>query len=215
MSKALVQLAAGARGTGKTAWMVQQCRADKRLLWWDFKHDANLDGIGQSHSDLAGLIRAMAAPAFRLRYLVDHDRDVHQQFDLFCRAAWLAGRLRLAVSELPEVTKANRAPAIWRKCVNVGRDYERGKWLAIIAETQRLAEIDKSFIGNCDVVHTGRLGNLGDCEALGRMWGVPVSELAAMADMHYIERRADRPGLTRGVLTFPGRTVPSAPKKRK
>lgn len=213
MPKALVVFACGARGTGKTAWMVRQAAKDRRMVWWDFKHDANLDGIGADHTDLPAMIRAMAAPSFRLRYLVDHDRDVHAQFELFCRAAWMAGRLEMNVSELPEVTKANRAPPIWRKCVNVGRDYEGGKWIGIRAEAQRLAEVDKSFIGNCDVVHTGRLGNIADCEALARMWGCAVNELATMPDLHWIERRADRPGLQRGVLSFaPGAKKVSAPR---
>lgn len=201
-AKAEVIGAFGARGTGKTAWMLRQCAKDKRLIVWDFKHDAGLVGVGQRCTTLGAMIRAMDAPAFRLHYLVDHDKDVHAQFELFCRAAWMAGKLRMFVAELPEVTKANRAPAIWRKCVNVGRHYEGGKWLSIIAEAQRLAEVDKSFIGNCDVIHTGRLGNLADCKAFGAMWGIDPGELANLPDLHWLEKRPESPELQRGVLSF-------------
>lgn len=214
MSKATVTLAVGARGTGKTAWMIRQCDADKRLLVWDFKGDPRLRGIGERFTDLGALIRAMAAPSFRLHYVVNHHADIPAQFDLFCRAAWAAGRLKMFVAELPEVTKANRAPPSWRRCINIGRLYEgpEGKplWLSIIAEAQRLAEIDKSIIGNCDVIHLGRLGNLADCKMFGAMWGIPAGELATMPDLHWIEKIPDKPGITRGVLSF---SKPLAQKK--
>lgn len=204
-AKAEVVLALGARGTGKTAWMVRQCERDKRLMVWDFKGDPNLRGIGERHTDLGTLIRATAAPSFRLHYVVNHFQDIGAQFDLFCRAGWRAGRLKMFVAELPEVTKANRAPASWRRCVNIGRDYEhegQRLWLAIIAEAQRLPEIDKSIIGNCDVIHAGRLGNLADCKLIASMWGCAPSELATLPDLHWIERHAKRADLARGVLSF-------------
>lgn len=213
--KALVQFACGARGTGKTAWMVRQCERDTRLAVWDFKHDPNLARIADTYTDLPSFIRALAAPTFRARYLVDHGRDIPAQFDLFARACWAAGCLRMFVAELPEVTKAGRAPASWRRCVNVGRDYVAAgqrKWLAIIAEAQREAEVDKSFTGNCDVIHLGRLGNVNDCKRFAAMWGLDVGELATLPDLHWIEKRADSPHLVRGVLSFGN--APAATKKK-
>jgi hypothetical protein len=216
--KPTVVVAIGARGTGKTSWMVRECARDERLIVWDYKHDPGLDALRcDTFTDLAGFIRAMNAPRFRLRYQVDHDGDLARQFDLFCRSAWRAGRLRMFVAELPEVTKAGRAPPTWRKCINVGRDYVdpfdgQRKWLSIIAEAQREAEIDKSVVGNADVIHTGRLGNLHDCKRLAAMWGCAVQDLAAMPDLHWLEKRADSPLLRRGVLSF-GNARPATTKK--
>lgn len=205
--KALTRAAFGARGTGKTAWVRQTIDREKppRLLVWDFKHDPGLEGIGVPMVSLQQLAIAAKAPAFRLRYMVDHTRDIDAQFKLFCLIAWKAGRLLMFVDELPEVTKANKAPPEWRRCVNVGRDYmDQGerKWLAIMAAGQRFAETDKSFISNCDVLHVGRLANAADCRELASMWGIQPAEISGMPDLHFLEKRADQRELVRGVLTF-------------
>lgn len=209
--KALTIAAFGARGTGKTAWVSQQLAALKpaRLIVWDFKHDPAMAKIGRAIDDLPALIRAMKAPAFQLRYRVDHAGDIAAQFDLFCRAAWAAGCLVMFVDELPEVTKANRAPAAWRQCVNVGRDYTgpdgKRRWLSIIGAGQRPAECDKSFIGNCDVIHSGRLANQGDARDLAQFLGCDFRQLLTLADLEYIERRAGTMAPTVGRLKFSGR----------
>lgn len=215
--KALAMAAFGARGTGKTAWVKQQLQAmaPTRLIVWDYKHDPSLRDVGQPVTDLGQLLRAMAAPSFRLRYLVDHNLDVHEQFALFCEAAYQAGNLVMFVDELPEVTAANRAPPAWKKCVNVGRDYvvngER-KCLTIIGAGQRPAECDKTFIANCDVIHSGRLGDVGEAKKYAASWGCDPTVLANMPDLHWVERRAESPGIIHGTLSF-GNTKPP-PKAR-
>jgi len=206
--KALTVAVFGARGTGKTAWTLQQIKAANpgRLIVWDFKHDPALDGLGRACYVLAEFILAMRSPAFQLRYMVDHSRDPQQQFEFFCRAAWQAGCLTMFVDELPEVTKANRAPPAWRRCVNVGRDYRdaegKRKWISIIGAGQRPAECDKSFIANADVIHTGRLANAADARELAQSLGCDYRELLALPDLHWIERRAGQVEPMRGVLSF-------------
>lgn len=217
-TKALAIAAFGARGTGKTAWVKQQIQLQKpkRLLVWDFKHDPPLRDVGTPISSLPDLIRACAAPAFQLRYLVNHGADIVAQFDLFCLLAWKAGDLTMFVDELPEVTKANRAPPAWRRCVNVGREYSDGgkvKRLAIIGAGQRPAECDKTFIANCDVIHTGRLGDIGDAKRIAASWGCDAAELANLPDLHWVEKRADTATLSRGVLRFSNAKTPQAIKK--
>ena len=121
------------------------------------------------------------------------------------RIAWKAGNLVMFVDELPEVTKANKAPPTWRRCVNVGRSYRLGglpKSLGILADGQRMAEIDKSFISNLDIVHSGRLNDLADAKRMANTLGVKYSEILALPDLHYIEKRADTPQATRGILKF-------------
>lgn len=217
-SKALTVAVFGARGTGKTAWTLQQIKAAApgRLIVWDFKHDPGLEGLGRPLHSLPDFIRAMNAPTFQLRYLVDHGRDVHQQFEFFCRAAWEAGCVLMFVDELPEVTKANKAPPAWRRCVNVGRDYRDAKgarkWLSIIGAGQRPAECDKSFIANADVIHTGRLANAADARELAQSLGCDHRELLALPDLHWIERRAGQVEPQRGVLTFAAAKKPRTRK---
>lgn len=215
--KALTMAAFGARGTGKTAWVKQEIARQKpaRLMVWDFKHDPSLIGIGEPFTSLPAFIEALREKRFSLRYLVDHTRDVHAQFELFCQAAWVAGDVLVFVDELPEVTKANKAPPAWRRLVNVGREYAHGgkvKKVAIIGAGQRPAECDKTFIANCDVVHCGRLGDHGDAKKIAGSWGINPQELAALPDLHWIEKRADSIEMTRGVLSFRNAAKPVKPK---
>lgn len=216
-SKALTLAAFGARGTGKTAWVKQQIQkmAPPRLLIWDFKHDPALENLGRPVASLPDLIRAAKAPKFALRFLVDHTRDIHPQFDLFCQAAWLAGDVLLFVDELPEVTKANKAPMAWRRCVNVGRLYRgsdgRERSISIIGAGQRPAECDKSFISNCDLIHTGRLSHTGDAKDLALSLGCDFRKLMTLPDLHWVERDSAQVDYTEGILTFSKARTP--PKK--
>jgi hypothetical protein len=206
--KALTIAAFGARGTGKTAWVKQTLAKAKppRLLIWDFKNDPALEGIGKPIASLPDLIRAAKTPTFKLRYLVDHSRDIHAQFDLFCQAAWLAGDIMLFVDELPEVTKANKAPQAWRRCVNVGRLYRghdgQERSISIIGAGQRPAECDKSFISNADIIHTGRLSHQGDARDLAQSIGCDFRTLMTLPDLHWVEREAGKIAFSQGILKF-------------
>ena len=215
--KALAIAVFGARGTGKTAWVCQHLQQTNpaRLVVWDFKHDPSLKPVGQPFTDLGALIRSMGAPSFQLRYLVNHRGDIDAQFDLWCRACWAAGDLTMFVDELPEVTKPGKAPTAWRRCVNVGREYQDGgkvKRLSIIGAGQRPAECDKSFIGNCDIVHTGRLGYGADADKMARDMGLPKGALQRLPDLHWVEKRADSIDVVTGVLSFSPTTSGKAKK---
>lgn len=185
----------GARGTGKTVGAVRHIKAARapRFVAWDFKHDPRLEGIGRPIDSMPALIRAMAAPRWQLRYLVDHDADIKAQFDLFCRAAWLAGDAVVYVGELPEVTAPGRAPAAWKKIVNVGREYRRADGhvvgLSIVGDGQRLAECDKSYTGNLDVIRCGRMGNEADARAAAALLNCDWRALLTLPDLDYFERR--------------------------
>lgn len=204
-TKALTWAAFGARGTGKTAWVIQLILKlnHRRVMIWDYKHDASLEGLGLACTNWGDFVRECKKPRFCARYKPSNDHDPHEQFEAFCALAWREGNVLIFVDELAEVTKANRAPAAWRKVVNVGRSYDNGtKSIAIIGASQRPAEVDKSFLANCDVIHTGRLGDIADAKRFAQSWGVDSSELVNLADLHWIEKRADSPNISRGVLSF-------------
>ncbi len=195
----------GATGTGKTAWTLQALEAVRpaRLMVWDFKHDDALTGLGKPYESWPHFVAACKKPSFAARYLVHPDFNPHEQFDAFCALAWREGNVVMFVDELAEVTKANKAPAAWRKVVNVGRNYEQGtKAISIIGASQRPAEVDKSFLANCDVIHAGRLGDVADAKRFARSWGCDPSELVNLPNLHWVEKRADSSELGRGVLSF-------------
>lgn len=170
---------------------------------WDYKHDHSLSSVGKPYEKWSEFVRACSGKSFAARYLVSPDHDPHEQFAAFCELAWREGNLTMFVDELGEVTKANKAPGQWRKCVNVGRSYDNGKKaLSIIGANQRPAEVDKSFLANCDVIHTGRLGDVADAKRFAGSWGVDASELVNLPDLSWVEKRADSAVILRGVLTF-------------
>lgn len=211
---ARLQGAFGATGSGKTAWAVQQVARHplrNRLAVWDFKHDRRLAPLGtsvkgQAATAMPAMMKAMKATAFKLRYMADHDADVHEQFKFFCMACWEAGNVLMVVDELPEVTAPGRAPPVWRKCINVGREYTgadgKTKTLAIIGMAQRCAEVDKSFLSNLDVLHVGRMGEANDARDLAAKLGCDWRELTTLPNLHWIEKRAGQVEATRGVLSF-------------
>ena len=206
--KALMVGIFGARGTGKNVFAVQLLKRLKpaRLMIWDHKHDPGMSNFGQTFTNLGALIRAMKAPGFLVRYMPDHSRDVGKQFDLFCRAAFAAGNLTLMIDELPEVTKANRAPAAWRQCVNVGRLYRgpdgKERTLTIMGLGQRPSECDKSFMNNLDILHSGRIASVNDAKTLADLLAVDYRQVMALPDLHWIERRQGEAEPSRGVLSF-------------
>ena len=207
-NKALAIAVFGARGTGKTQWILQRLAREKpsRLAVWDFKHDPGLRQLGQGFTELKGFVLAMRGASFNVRYQPDHTKDMAKQFEIFCQACWTASRLVMFVDELPEVTKANRAPPTWRRCVNVGREYTtpEGKpgWLSIIGAGQRAAECDKSFTSNADILHCGRLSEEDDAKAMKKKLGCTDLELMRLPDLHWIERQVGQLAPSKGVLTF-------------
>lgn len=204
-AKALTIAVFGARGTGKTAWIKQLLKrtAPPRLMVWDYKHDHSLADLGTAYTSWPEFVKACTAKRFAARYLVSQDHDPHEQFEAFCRLAYREGNVTMFVDELPEVTKANKAPPAWRKVVNVGRSYENGtKSIAIIGAGQRPSEVDKSFIGNADIVHTGRLGDAAEARRIAASWGISATELSNLPDLSWVEKRADQAEIVRGVLSF-------------
>lgn len=221
MSKALVIGAFGARGTGKTAWLMQAEARTPALAIWDYKHDPRMASWGTAYTDLAAFVRALDARTFTARYLVDRAGGalpVPRQFEIFCSACFLRGNMRMFVDELPAVTRAYKAPDAWRECVNIGREYRHPArreilHLGISITAQRPSEIDKSLIGNLDVIHAGRLPFKNDAQSLAGSLGVSASDLMQLQDLHWIERRSDRTEATRGVLTFGNSARAPAAKK--
>jgi hypothetical protein len=217
MSKALTIAAFGARGTGKTAWVKQAIAKAKppRLMVWDYKHDHALEGLGTAFTSWPAFVRECKKSRFAARYLVSPDHDPHEQFDAFCALAWREGNVLIFVDELGEVTKTNKAPSTWRKVVNVGRSYDNGrKSIAIIGASQRPAEVDKSFLGNCDVIHTGRLGDVADAKRFAQSWGIDAAELVNLPDLSWVEKRADSATLERGILKFSKKVAPVRPVRK-
>lgn len=199
----------GASGSGKTAWTMQQVRSAKRLLVWDSTGGWSRDGevtptlsiqaIGAIVREDIGKGRPM-----RIGYIGPVTKE---HFAAFCRLAWvwlrIAPRSVLVVEELADVTTPAKAPAEWGAITRKARQFG-SDWFAI---TQRPAESDKTGIGNCAMVHAGRMNLEADEVYMARVLRVPAAQVAALQDLDYIERdmRGARALRTGRVKFRPGR----------
>jgi hypothetical protein len=106
-----------------------------------------------------------------------------RQFDGFCALALAAGHLTLVVEELRFVTSPSRAPLKWAEVTMTGRH----KGLRVIGTSQRPASIDKDFLGNATLIHTGRLVYPEDVRAVAKAMQVGEGEIAALQPLEWIE----------------------------
>lgn len=212
MNKPLIIAALGSRGTGKSAWVRQFIAKAKprRLAVWDLMQE-HAD-LGTTFHDLGGAIRAMQTGRFAVVFCPSRDDKTRErQFDLWCRACMAAGDLVAYVEELAFVTTASRAPPGWREMCLLGR-HARHR-VSIIGTSQRPAQVDKEFLGNADLTHCGRLGELPDAKAVAGRLGVHYSELLTLPDLHWIERTPAEVEPRRGELFFAPAKRPTKPPK--
>jgi hypothetical protein len=196
----------GASGTGKGVYVKDRLngRLDGRpLLVWSpleatDRYAATFNGIiVRSIAGLCTRVRGRApvivfAPSLRPKML-------KQQFDLFCRTAWLTRRAIVLVEELSRVTSASYAPASWQNLSTAGRH----QGLTVIGTAQRPAMIDKDFLGNCTELHAGRVNYESDARALAAVFHLPHSYFLELPDLHYVHRYMRELRNERGVQALP------------
>lgn len=189
----------GASGSGKGAWLKQWLTAARpyRLMIWDPLDEYG--GHAARVSTAKGLIAAVLKGTFRVRYVPrGTDKDgVAAEFAFFCACAYAAGKLVCIVEELSLVTSPSYAPPAWAKLSNMGR--HRG--LHLVGVSQFPAQIDKSFLANATVIHTGVLRNARHRKAVAEEMDIDPADIGALAPMHWIERSGTGE-ITRGVVKF-------------
>lgn len=170
-----IQAVLGASGTGKSHYVKSAIKRDRRLLVWD---------IEDEYPDLPALTLSQLPQAFagkkarRAKFICSADASRRaREFDLFCRIAFAAGNLRLVVEELRFVTTASRAPEGWAAITLRGR--KRG--IRTIGTSQRPAQIDKDFLGNCTLIRCGALEYPDDRKAVAPILRKSLDEIAALS----------------------------------
>lgn len=139
-------------------------------------------------------------PTFAAVYRPGDDLSRYDaRFDWLCRAAWSLGDLTFVVDELADVTGPNRAPAIWKTITRKGK-HER---LATFAATQRPAEVDKTFLGNCTFIHCGRLNDEAAVLTMKKVLGVTSEQIVGLKDLEFIERNMVTGAVRFDRLKFP------------
>jgi hypothetical protein len=195
----------GASGTGKGLWIKQQLRTinPPRLVAWDFKNEygdfakavPTLDGIRQA------MIKAGAGP-LRVRYLPRGagEKNVRKEFETLCELVYAWGQNTFIAEELSNVTTPGWAPAAWRKMTTSGRH----EAVHIIGATQNPALVDKTFLGNCTLVHVCALREYPHRMYVARSIDCDLERVTALQKFEYLERNYDTGQLTEGRVKVPG-----------
>lgn len=180
----------GATGSGKGVFIKQYAlkKSDRRLMIWDYmrEYGSFVDVITDK---LAVALQALKAGHFRIAFQPSFDDKIRaKQFDLFCRAAVHVGNLRLVIEELAFVTSPTYAPPGWKMVTSVGR--HRG--LRVVGASQRPAQVDKAFWGNCTEVHCGFLNFLADQKTMASALCVTVDDIKGLEPLQYIHRNVSK-----------------------
>lgn len=194
----------GASGSGKSTWLktsfLKPAARRRRLLVWDFKREYLPAGVvTAAHSTIADMAEAIKAcpKGFALSFLPDFDQKRRaRQFDRFCRIAYALGDLVMVVEELSFVTTASYAPPAWSMVSCTGRH----EGLTVVGTSQRPAQVDKNFFGNCTLIHSHRVQDMGDVRVMSSALDVPAGELRALPQFHFIERDLQACQLRRGAV---------------
>jgi len=191
----------GSSGCGKGLWMKAQLRKlkPKRLIILDTK-DENAE-FAVEKATLRELALATFKPTFRVRYIPKGKtkQDRQAEFEEICRMASAAGDCTFLVEELGRYTMPSYAPPAWSDCCNDGRH----DGLHLIAASQFPAQIDKAFLGNCTLIHTGFLGQSSHRKVMAEMMDIDPEQIKALPDLHYLEYDRKARTVTKGAVKNP------------
>jgi hypothetical protein len=164
----------GASGTGKSSYIKGELlKGYSRLLIWSplektdqyakFCHGVTVDKITE-------LVAAVKAGRKAIVYVPKGtDKQVKDQFGLFCRIVWELEGATVLVEELSRVTMPSWSPPAWKNLSTAGRH----QGLTIIGVSQRPAQIDKDFLGNCTEIRCYRVNYDSDCKAMADALKLP------------------------------------------
>lgn len=218
---ARIWAAVGASGTGKGLWIKGHLRTEKppRLVVWDFKREYG--EFARLVPTLAHVHRAMVKAGgdgpLRIAYcpVGSGEKAMRKEFEALCELVYAWEKNTFVAEELANVTTPGWAPASWRKMTTSGRHAE----IHIIGATQTPTLVDKTFLGNCTLIHCGPLREYAHREQMARAMDIDGARLAALVKFEWLEKDFDagavRQGWTRpkGVKATPARP-PNAPTGR-
>lgn len=189
----------GSSGSGKSTYVKRTIsRGHARLFVWDAMGEYG--NIGTVYESLHSALVAMQKKRFKVIFVPSSNEALRvEQFDLACRAALAAGNMTLVIEELRFVTTPSRAPLGWARVCMTGRH----AGLTVIGTSQRPANVDKDFLGNCTRIRTGRLAYPEDVATVAKTIGRDLAaEITGLMPLDWIEKDMTTQEITRGRLTF-------------
>jgi hypothetical protein len=194
----------GASGTGKGLWVKQQLRSLKpaRFIAWDFKDEygdfapavRSLEAIRQA------MLKAKSGP-LAVRYVPSGagEKALRREFEILCSMVYAFGHCIFVAEELANVTTPGWAPAAWRKMTTSGRH----EAVHIIGCTQNPALVDKTFLGNCTLVHVCALREHPHRAYVAKSIDAPLQDVTDLQKFEYLERDYDTGTLQKGRVKVP------------
>lgn len=198
----------GASGTGKSSYIKGELlkRQKKMLVWSPLERTDNYGAFlgGQVFTGrISDMVKAVKAGEKKLVYVpTGKDTDVKKQFDMFCRIAWELEGWGVLVEELSRVTMPSWAPPAWKNLSTAGRH----QGLTIIGTSQRPAQIDKDFLGNCTEIRCYRVNYDADAKVMADALGLraeyqqgargaekvkPTDQIRDLPNFHFIHKNPD------------------------
>jgi hypothetical protein len=210
-NKAKIHAVIGASGTGKSSYIKKELLRDyEQLIVWSPLEDtddyATFCGgvVVRKITDLVAEVKGGAA-AIVYWPAAGSDKELKTQFDLFCRVVFECRGAHVLVEELSQVTMPSWAPPAWKKLSTAGR--HRG--LTLIGVSQRPANIDKDFLGNCTEVRCYRVNYDADAKVMADSLGLQdtfsptgpggrpqrkraMFQVRELPDFHFFHKNPDR-----------------------
>lgn len=188
-----ITVVCGASGSGKSAWVKQRIKKDRRkTLIWDIDDEYAEAGFVRCTSAVEFLTLAQRQKA-RVCYVAPRER-----FEFFCDVVFGVGDCIAVAEELAGVTTPGKAPPGWHRLVSRGR--KRG--IEIIGVTQRPSESDKTIMGNASLFHVCMMARAQDRAYMAREMDVQQDILNGLAPLEWVEKRRGVAGIERGKMRF-------------
>lgn len=196
----------GASGMGKglfvKAYLRKLPRSRPVLAWSPLEQTDNYAAVigGQVVDTINALVAAIKGGKRRLVYVPKGDpKAVKVAFDRFCRIVWELDGWCIVIEELSRVTSPSWAPPAWKNLSTAGRH----KGLSIIGTSQRPAQVDKDFFGNCTEIRVYAVGYKADAVAMADTMFLDYREVLKLPKFHYIHRDKATGQNTPGVVSLP------------
>lgn len=178
----------GKSGSGKSTIIKRLILSEKpkRLVIWS--PDEDEDHYTQLGCVLVRDIQALSAQITQKHFNVVFWPSMNSEkrkaeFAYFCRLIFAAKNCWCLVEELRYVTSATHSPEAWAVLSTRGRK----KGVFLFGTSQRPAQIDKDFLGNCTAIYCGALGYPADRKACADSMRVDVSVLEKLDPLNFVK----------------------------
>lgn len=188
--------AIGRSRSGKTQWIKQQIKKDKRIIVWDIQGEYSLQKGFVSVESIGALIAKLkVGGALKIAY----QPNSLKEFEIFCRCAynWLRQDVcTIIIEELADVSSAGKAPDAWGIICRRGLKFGP----SIYASTQRPQEADKTILGNTSMVHIHAPNTQADRDYIAKKIG--VDEETIPSEKLYFLQKYSEGAVKTGKLKF-------------